>query len=144
MYPYPSGQKRHQQKTFGGTLQCLLLILMLLGLSALVVGLLAVWQFWYIPNNAKQHPTPSPVVARPSPTTSTANLTQRIDTYIQHLTQTQQIGQLLMLAVYTNNYTSAFDQPLQQWDIANAIMYNQYNGGPLMPTTLSAFTQITH
>jgi beta-N-acetylhexosaminidase len=64
--------------------------------------------------------------------------------YIDHLTQTQHIGQLLMLAVYTNGYTSALNQPLQQWDIANAILYNQYNGGPLMPTTLSGWTQLAH
>jgi beta-N-acetylhexosaminidase len=74
----------------------------------------------------------------------TAGLAQRIDSYIDHLTQAQQIGQLLMLAVYTNGYTAALNQPLQQWDIANAIVYNQYNGGPLMPTTLSAWTQLVH
>jgi len=60
------------------------------------------------------------------------------------MTQTQQIGQLLMLAVYTNGYTSALNQPLQQWDIANAIVFNNYNGGPLMPTTLSGWTQLVH
>lgn len=85
-------------------------------------------------------PTPSPF---PSPTPA-VGLTQRIDTYIAHLTQTQQIGQLLMLAVYTNGYSAALQQPLQQWDIANAIVYNQYNGGPLMPTTRSGWTQLIH
>ena len=71
-------------------------------------------------------------------------LAQRIDAYINHLTQTQQIGQLLMLPVYTNGYTAALNQPLQQWDIANVIVYTEYNGGPLMPTTLSAFMQLVH
>jgi beta-N-acetylhexosaminidase len=72
------------------------------------------------------------------------NLAQRIDTYIDHLTQAQQIGQLLMIAVYTNGYTLSLNQPLQQWEIANAIVFNQYNGGPLMPTTLSGLTQLVH
>jgi beta-N-acetylhexosaminidase len=87
-------------------------------------------------------PFPSPtLVPTPAPT---ATLAQRIDTYIDHLTPTRQIGQMLMLPVYTNGYTSALNQPLQQWEIANVIIYNQYNGGPLMPTTLSAFTQLVH
>jgi beta-N-acetylhexosaminidase len=86
--------------------------------------------------------TPSPILAPTA--TPTASLESRIDRYIDHLTPTQQIGQLLMLAVYTNGYTSALTQPLQQWDIANVILYNQYNGGPLMPTTLSAWTQLAH
>lgn len=91
---------------------------------------------------ATASPFPSPTPA-PTPTPA-ASGAQRIDTYIDHLTQTQQIGQLLMLAVYTNGYTSALNQPLQQWDIANVILYNQYNGGPLRPATLSAWTQLAH
>lgn len=84
--------------------------------------------------------TPSPF---PSPTPApTATLAQRIETYIDHLTLTQQIGQLLMLPVYTNGYSTALNQPLEQWDIANAIVSNQYNGGPLMPTTLSGWTHL--
>ena len=101
---------------------------------------------------AGQHPTPTPVVTITPHSTATpiatstpnASLAQRIDTYIDHLTQTQQIGQLLMLAVYTNGYTAALNQPLQQWDIANAIVFNNYNGGPLMPTTLSEWTRLVH
>ena len=85
-------------------------------------------------------PTPSPF---PSPT-PTPTLEQRINAYIAHLTPTQQIGQLLMLSVYANGYTPALAQPLEQWDIANAIVYNQYNGGPLMPTTLSGWRQLIH
>src|SRR5258706_9561611 len=81
------------------------------------------------------------IIASP---TSTLSLNQRIDMYIDHLTQAQQIGQLLMLAVYTNGYTNALNQPLQKWDIANAIVFNQYNGGPLMPITLSGFSQLVH
>ena len=81
------------------------------------------------------------LASRPAPT-QTATLESRIDTYIDHLTPTQQIGQVLMLPVYTDAYTAALNQPLQQWDIANAIVYTEFNGGVLMPTTLSAFTQL--
>jgi beta-N-acetylhexosaminidase len=82
--------------------------------------------------------------APPQPTSTPSSLDQQVDAYISQLSLTQQIGQLLMLAVYANGYSSAYDQPLQQWDIANAIVYNNYNGGPLMPTTLSGFTQLIH
>ncbi len=37
---------------------------------------------------------------------------------------------------------ACLNQPLQQWDIANAIVFNQYNGGPLMPATLGGLTQL--
>jgi beta-N-acetylhexosaminidase len=128
------------------------------GLSAILVGFFVIEQFWYNSNRYGQHPISSPVVKHSpavlptrspisSPTLAltpapAVDATRRIDTYIDHLTPTQQIGQSLMLAVYTNGYTSALNQPLQQWDIANAIIYNQYNGGPLKPTTLGALTQL--
>jgi beta-N-acetylhexosaminidase len=156
MHTYPSEHKRPQQKAPGRGLQRFLLTLILLSLSAIIVCLLVIGQLWHTSNTPEHHPTPTPGTAlspqpslTPSPTlaptpTQPATLAQRIDTYIDHLTQTQQIGQLLMLAVYTNGYTSELNQPLQQWDIANVIVYNQYNGGPLMPTRLSAWTQLTH
>ncbi|HEV2583421.1 MAG TPA: glycoside hydrolase family 3 N-terminal domain-containing protein [Ktedonobacteraceae bacterium] len=156
MHPSLSQHQRHQRRDSGSVLQRFLLILMLLSFSAIMVCVLVLWQFWQRTPTPGSHPTPSPVVAlspRPSPApsptlvptlTPTADLAQRVDAYIDHLTQAQQIGQLLMLAVYTNGYTAALNQPLQQWDIANAIVYNQYNGGPLMPTTLSGWTQLVH
>ena len=150
MYSYPPEHERHSQKAPGSGLSRFLFTLMLLSLAAIIVCLLILGKLWYTPNTHKQLPTPTPVVAlspqpshTPSPT-STAGLARRIDAYIDHLTQTQQIGQLLMLAVYTNGYTFALNRPLQQWDIANAIVYNRYNGGPLMPTTLSGWTQLVH
>ena len=146
MHTYPSEHKGHQQKAPGSSLQRFLLALILLSLTAIIVFVLVIDQPWQILNTPERHPTPPPVVAL-SPTSSpapTIGLAQRIDTYIDHLTQVQQIGQLLMLAVYSNGYTSELNQPLQHWDIANAIVYNQYNGGPLMPTTLSAWTQLVH
>ncbi|HET9999322.1 MAG TPA: hypothetical protein VFQ36_00425, partial [Ktedonobacteraceae bacterium] len=125
-----------------------------------MICLLVIGRLWSTSNTPGQYPTPTPVVVLsphptpspfPSPThaptpavTPTASPAQRIDAYIDHLTQTQQIGQLLMLPVYTNGYSAALNQPLQQWDIANAIVYNQYNGRPLMPTTLNGWTQLVH
>lgn len=160
MHTNPSEHKGHQQKAPGSSLPRLLLTLMLLSLAAIIGCLLVIGLLWHTPNTPEHHPTPPPIVALsptpspnpspiPSPTlaptpTPTVGLAQRIDTYINHLTQAQQIGQLLMLAVYSNGYTAALNQPLQQWAIANAIVYNQYNGGPLMPTTLSAWTQLVH
>jgi beta-N-acetylhexosaminidase len=160
MDPYPSKQKQHQQKAAGSSLPRRLLTLILLSMAAIIVCLLVIGRLWYTSNMPGDQPTSAPIVVlspQPSPTPSpfpsptlaptpipTAILAQRIDSYINHLTQTQQIGQLLMLAVYTNGYTAVLNQPLQQWDIANAIVYNQYNGGPLMPTTLSGWTQLVH
>ncbi len=150
MHTYPSEHERHQQMAPGSGLQRFLLTLMLLSLAAIIVCLLVIGQLWHMPNTPERHPTPPPVVAlspqpSPAPTaTPTADLAQRIDAYINHLTPAQQIGQLLMLAIYANGYTAELNQPLQHWDIANAIVYNQYNGGPLMPTTLPAWTQLVH
>ncbi|HEX7734667.1 MAG TPA: glycoside hydrolase family 3 N-terminal domain-containing protein [Ktedonobacteraceae bacterium] len=87
--------------------------------------------------------TPAQSIGSPSPT-STASLDQRIDAYIAHMTQTEQIGQLLMLSVYANSGNAALYRALQQWDIANVIVFNQYNGGSLMPDTLSGLTQLVH
>ena len=151
MHPSLSDEHQpHRHKTHGSVLQRFLLILMGLCFSAILVCLLVLWQIWQLPPAPEHHPTPPPVVASPSlsptlaPTpTPTADLLQRIDSYIDHMTQAQQIGQLLMLAVYTNGYTAALNQPLQQWDIANAIVFNQY-GGPLMPPTLGGWTQLVH
>jgi beta-N-acetylhexosaminidase len=154
MYPNSSEQNRNQQNVPGRGLRRFLFVLILLCLTVIVVSVGVIVQLWRSSQTTGQSSTPTPVVTvtphttpTPSPThvitpTSTANLSQRIDEYINHMTPTQQIGQLLMLAVYTNGYTSALNQPLQQWDIANAIMFNNYNGGPLMPTTLSGWTQL--
>ena len=152
MYPYPSERKPPQQKDSGRGLRRFLFVLILLSLTVMIICLLVIAQLWRSSQTSGQHPTPTAAVTltpRPTATPGTtptpnASLAQRIDTYIDHLSQTQQIGQLLMLAVYTNGYTTALNQPLQQWDIANAIVFNNYNGGPLMPTTLSGWTQLGH
>ncbi len=143
-------QEQQQHKPSGTRPKRFLFVFALLSLTTILVSLLIIDHPWDRPNA----PDRQPILARsialsPIPTqlplpTQGATLSQRIDAYIDHLTPTQQIGQLLMLAVYTNGYTAALNRPLQQWDIANAIVYNQYNGGPLMPTTLSAWTQLTH
>ena len=166
-----SAHRQHRQQTFGSRLAYFLLALILLCLSTLIIGMLFFAQLWHLPNMPGNHPSTPVVTLSPHPTTSLSptlvptstpkptptptlaptpsptpipTLIQRIDAYINHLTQTQQIGQMLMLPVYTNGYTSVLDQPLQQWDIANAIAYNQYNGGPLMPTTLGGWAQLMH
>ncbi|HXX77339.1 MAG TPA: glycoside hydrolase family 3 N-terminal domain-containing protein [Ktedonobacteraceae bacterium] len=152
MYPYPSEKKRNRQNVPGRGLRRFLFVLIFLSLAVVVVCLGVIVQYWRSSQVTGQGSTPTPVVTVTPHTTPTpvitptpnGNLAQRIDTYINHLTQTQQIGQLLMLAVYTNGYTAALNQPLQQWDIANAIVFNNYNGGPLMPTTLSGWTQLVH
>src|SRR5574340_1236270 len=156
MYPNPSDKNQNQQDVPGKGFRRFLFVLILLCQSVSIVSVGVLVQIWLSSQATVQHPTPTPVVtvtphatSTPSPTPGVtanqpANLAQRIDAYINHLTQAQQIGQLLMIAVYTNGYTSALNQPLQQWDIANAIMFNNYNGGPLMPTTLSGWTQLAH
>ncbi|HLV98014.1 MAG TPA: glycoside hydrolase family 3 N-terminal domain-containing protein [Ktedonobacterales bacterium] len=76
--------------------------------------------------------------ATPSP----ATLSQQIDAYIQQMPLTQKIGQLLMLSVYTNAYSSALDAPLQQTQVGGIVWFPNHNGGPLMPTTLSGVKQL--
>ena len=76
--------------------------------------------------------------------TPQANLDQRIDAYIATLTPAQQIGQTLMMAVYANGYNANLDQALTQWHLGSAIIFPNYNGGPLMPTTLAGMQQLTH
>jgi beta-N-acetylhexosaminidase len=80
--------------------------------------------------------TISASTAPPTPT-PTGTLDQRIDAYIARLSTAQKIGQTLMFAVYASGYNSNINQALTQWQIGNAIVFNQYNGGPLQPTTAS-------
>ena len=158
MHPYPLEQTRHQHKAQSSVSYRFWLTFTFLSLATIIFSLLVIDQLWHSSNTSGLQPVPPPVVVHtpipsptPSPTraptptpTPTPSLAQRIDTYIDHLTLTQQIGQLLMLPIYTNAYTAALNQPLQQWDIANTIIYTQYNGGPVMPPTLSALTQLVH
>ncbi|MGZ3581343.1 MAG: glycoside hydrolase family 3 protein [Ktedonobacterales bacterium] len=76
--------------------------------------------------------------------TPTSGLDQRIDAYIARLTPAQQIGQTLMLAVYANAYNANLDQALTQWHLGSAIVFPNYNGGPLMPTTLAGMQRLVH
>lgn len=158
--------ERKQQRATGSRPRRLLLTLALLGLAAIIVSLLVIGRAFSTPDTSRSNPTSTPITAgSPLPTatqgrtavptprrtataaptpTQPATLSQRIDAYINNLTQTQQIGQLLMLAVYSDGYTTALNQPLQQWKIANVIVFNQYNGGQLLPPTLSGWTQEVH
>lgn len=74
--------------------------------------------------------------------TPVPSLDQRIDAYIASLTPAQQIGQTLMLAVYASGYNANLDQALTQWQLGSAIIFPNYNGGPLMPTTLAGMQQL--
>jgi beta-N-acetylhexosaminidase len=89
-------------------------------------------------------PVPSPTAQpAPSPTsTPSPNLDARIDAYINTLSTAQQIGQLLMLAVYANSDTPALNQALANYHLGSAIVFTNYNGGPLEPTTLSGLQQL--
>ena len=162
MHPYSIEQKRHQHKVQSSVPYRFWLAFTFLSLATIIFSMLVIDQLWHSSTTPQQQPTSPPIVARtpipsstpspfasptPIPTltpTQTLSLSQRIDAYINHLTLTQQIGQLLMLPIYSNSYTSGLNQPLQQWDIANTIIYTQYNGGPVMPPTLSALTQLVH
>ena len=91
-----------------------------------------------VPPAIAPSPTPLPT-ATPTPT-----LSQRIDAYINKLTLTQQVGELIMIPVYADTYLPDYNVYLQQDQIANAIMFTTYNGGPLKPGTLAGFRQLTH
>lgn len=75
--------------------------------------------------------------------TNGITLDQRIDAYIASLTTAQQIGQTLMLAVYANSYNAGLDQALTQWHLGSAIVFTNYNGGPIQPGTLAGLQQLT-
>jgi beta-N-acetylhexosaminidase len=86
--------------------------------------------------------TVTPGTTATATSTPIPSLDQRIDAYIATLTPTQQIGQTLMLAVYANGYNANLDQALTQWHLGSAIFFPNYNGGPLMPTTLVGVRQL--
>jgi len=85
---------------------------------------------------------PAATTAASTATSTPQNLDQRIDAYIAKLTPAQQIGQTLMLAVYANGYNDNLNQALTQWHLGSAIIFPNYNGGPLMPTTLAGMQQL--
>lgn len=89
-------------------------------------------------------PTAIPTATFTATATSTpiADLDQRLDAYIATLTPQQQIGQTLMLAVYANGYNANLDQALTQWDLGGAVIFPEYNGGALMPATLTGMRQL--
>ncbi len=74
--------------------------------------------------------------------TTAPGLDQRIDAYIARLSLEQQVGQTLMLAVYANAYNANLAQALTEWHLGSAIVFTNYNGGPLMPTTLTGMQQL--
>jgi beta-N-acetylhexosaminidase len=87
-------------------------------------------------------PTATPTATATATSTPLANLDQRIDAYIARLSPQQQVGQTLLLAVYANGYNARLDQALTQWDPGGAVIFPEYNNGPLMPTTLAGMRQL--
>ncbi len=83
---------------------------------------------------------PPAIVAHPTPTQT---LDQRIDAYISKLTLTQQVGELIMIPVYSDAYSPDYNVYLQQYQIANVIMFTSLDGGTLKPKTLDGFRQLT-
>ncbi|HEX8996744.1 MAG TPA: glycoside hydrolase family 3 N-terminal domain-containing protein [Ktedonobacterales bacterium] len=83
--------------------------------------------------------TSAPTVTPTTPPT----LDQRIDAYIATLTPAQQVGQTLMLAVYASGYNANLAQALTQWHVGSVIVFTNYNGGPLQPTTSAGMRQLT-
>ncbi len=74
-----------------------------------------------------------------------STLDQRIDTYIAGLSQTQLIGQTLMMSVCTSSYSANsanLTQALTQWDVGSAIIYTSCNGGPTVPPTATGLQQL--
>jgi len=122
------------------------------GMSALgVVALLSVL-VGCATSSLAAFPSPTPTEIPSDTPTATAtrtptpipNLDQRIDAYIATLTPQQQIGQTLLLAVYANSYNTNLDQALTQWSPGGAVIFPEYNGGPLEPTTLTGMRQLIH
>jgi beta-N-acetylhexosaminidase len=89
-------------------------------------------------------PTATPSATATSTPTPIPDLDQRIDAYIAALTPQQQIGQTLLLAVYANGYNANLDQALTQWSPGGAVIFPEYNGGALMPTTLTGVRQLIY
>jgi beta-N-acetylhexosaminidase len=124
-------------RAFGALLSALTLLALVAGCGSSPTGGIAT-------------PAPTATMAatmtpRPTSTSTPApTLDQRIDAYIATLTPAQQIGQTLMLAVYANGYNANLNQALTQWHLGSAIIFPNYNGGPLQPTTLSGMQQLVH
>ncbi|HEX6818050.1 MAG TPA: glycoside hydrolase family 3 N-terminal domain-containing protein [Ktedonobacterales bacterium] len=99
-----------------------------------------------IGTSAARTPTPTSTRAGLSSPTATSasspSLDQRIDAYIAALSPAQQVGDTLMLAVYANSYNSNLDQALTQWEVGSAIVFPNYNGQPLQPTTLDGMRSL--
>jgi beta-N-acetylhexosaminidase len=77
----------------------------------------------------------------PTATTDTA-LDQRIDTFIATLSPAQMIGQTLLLAVYSSSDSDQLNQALAGYHPGGAVIFTNYNGGPLQPTTLGGLEQL--
>jgi Glycosyl hydrolase family 3 N terminal domain len=75
-------------------------------------------------------------------TSAVLTLDQRIDSYISTLSTAQLVGQTLMVAVYANSFNANLNQALTEWDVGSAIIFTNYNGGPVEPPTLTGLEQL--
>src|SRR4051794_17381760 len=90
-----------------------------------------------VPPALEEHQQSPPEVAPPA-----ATLDQRIDRYVSKLTLAQQIGQLIMIPVFAGAYGPVYDTFLQQYQIANAIIFTT-GGGSVRPATLDGLRTLT-
>jgi len=94
------------------------------------------------PGGSSSTPNSSPTPL-PTPTSPTSgSLDQQIDAYIAALSPAQKVGQTLLLAVYSNTDSDQLNQALATYLPGGAVVFTNYNGGPLEPTTLSGFEQL--
>ena len=117
--------RKHHPRRFSAAFGALLLLIVLPGCGAGQATGIAT-----APATRAATKTPAP------------NLDQRIDAYIASLSPAQQIGQTLMLAVYANGYNADLNQALTQWHLGSAIIFPNYNGGPLQPTMRDGMRQL--
>ncbi len=95
-----------------------------------------------LPSPPTQAPVPTATAPPPPTATAAGGTLQRIDVYIDTLTETQQIGELLMFPVYADVYPAQYDTYLQQDQIANAILFTDLAQG-VKPATLAGLRRLT-
>ncbi len=93
-------------------------------------------------SSSPPRPSPTPTLA-PFPTATTGGaVDQQIDAYIASLSPAQMVGQTLLLAVYSTTDSDQLNQALANYLPGGAVVFTNYNGGPLEPTTLGGFEQL--
>jgi beta-N-acetylhexosaminidase len=133
----PSGAPPRQPRRAVWLIAGGLLLLALAGLAVVVAR--SLFRASVVTVIVTATPVISPTALAP---TSTSAPVSPLDAYIHHLSEQQQIGQLLMLSIYTGAYSAALDGPLRQSQLGGVIFFPNHNGGLLMPTTLAGLKQL--